>query len=196
MRVTESVILLIYLIFMTLIGIYFYKRARQTEDDYFTAGRTINTFVGAFAIFAAVTSSSSLLGAVGGGVVNGIAYFFTYAFGVIAILPFMMFLVAGLLRRAGVRTVPDFFRQRFGSAVQIISAIFVVLSMTFYMVPQLTASGLVGSYVLGIDYKFAVVFIGLGFTLYAALGGMWAITYTDLFQGAIILKIGSASCRE
>lgn len=187
MRLTESVILLIYLIFMTLIGIYFYKRARQTEDDYFTAGRTINTFVGAFAIFAAVTSSSSLLGAVGGGVVNGIAYFFTYAFGVIAILPFMMFLVAGQLRRAGVRTVPDFFRQRFGSAVQIISAIFVVLSMTFYMVPQLTASGLVGSYVLGIDYKFAVVFIGLGFTLYAALGGMWAITYTDLFQGAIIL---------
>lgn len=187
MKLTETVILLIYLIFMTLIGIYFYRRARETEDDYFTAGRTINTFVGAFAIFAAVTSSSSLLGAVGGGVVNGVAYFFTYAFGVIAILPFMMFLVAGQLRRAGVRTVPDFFRQRFGSSVQIISAIFVVVAMTFYMVPQLTASGLVGSYVLGIDYKFAVIFIGLGFTLYAALGGMWAITYTDLFQGMIIL---------
>lgn len=187
MKLTETTILLIYLIFMTLIGIYFYRRARATEDDYFTAGRTINTFVGSFAIFAAVTSSSSLLGAVGGGVVNGIAYFFTYAFGVIAILPFMMFLVAGQLRKAGIRTVPDFFKQRFGSAVQIISAVFVVVAMTFYMVPQLTASGLVGSYVLGIDYKFAVIFIGLGFTIYAALGGMWAITYTDLFQGAIIL---------
>lgn len=187
MKVTETIILLIYLIFMTLIGIYFYRRARATEDDYFTAGRTINTFVGAFAIFAAVTSSSSLLGAVGGGVVNGIAYFFTYAFGVIAILPFMMFLVAGQLRKAGLRTVPDFFKQRFGLPVQIISAIFVVIAMTFYLVPQLTASGLVGSYVLGIDYKLAVIFLGLGFTIYAALGGMWAITYTDLFQGAIIL---------
>lgn len=187
MRVTESVILLIYLIFMTLIGIYFYKRARQSEDDYFTAGRSINTFVGAFAIFAAVASSSSLLGAVGGGVVNGLAYFFTYAFGVIAILPFMMFLVSGQLRRAGVKTVPDFFKQRFGSSVQIIAAIFVVIAMTFYMVPQITASGLIGTYVLGIDYTVAVIVLGLGFTIYAALGGMWAITYTDLFQGAIML---------
>ncbi len=187
MRVTESVILLIYLIFMTLIGIYFYKRARQSSDDYFTAGRSINTFVGAFAIFAAVASSSSLLGAVGGGVVNGLAYFFTYAFGVIAILPFMMFLVSGQLRRAGVKTVPDFFKQRFGSSVQIIAAIFVVIAMTFYMVPQITASGLIGTYVLGIDYTVAVIVLGLGFTIYAALGGMWAITYTDLFQGAIML---------
>jgi Na+/proline symporter len=29
--------------------------------------------------------------------------------------------------------------------------------------------------------------LGIGFTLYAALGGMWAITYTDLIQGALIL---------
>lgn len=44
MQVTESIILLIYLILMTIIGIYFYKRARQSESDYFTAGRSINTF--------------------------------------------------------------------------------------------------------------------------------------------------------
>ena len=58
--------------------------------------------------------------------------------------------------------------------------------MTFYMVPQLTASGLIGSYVLGIDYGTAVIFLGLGFTVYAALGGMWAISYTDLLQGIIM----------
>ncbi|MGM8215393.1 sodium:solute symporter family protein [Bacillaceae bacterium W0354] len=187
MRVTESVILLTYLLIMTLIGIYFYKRARQSESDYFTAGRSINTFVGAFAIFAAVASSSSLLGAVGGGVKNGLPYFFTYAFGVIAILPFAMFLVAGQIRRAGVKTVPDFFKQRFGTSVQIIAAVIVVIGMTFYMVPQLTAAGIIGSYVLGLDYLTAVIVLGLGFTLYAALGGMWAITYTDLIQGAIMI---------
>lgn len=187
MRPTETVVVLIYLIFMTIIGIYFYKRARQSESDYFTAGRSINTFVGAFAIFAAVASSSSLLGAVGGGVKNGLPFFLTYAFGVIPILPFAMFLVAGQIRRAGVKTVPDFFKQRYGTKVQIIAAIIVVIAMTFYMVPQLTASGIIGTYVLGIDYIPAVIILGLGFTLYAALGGMWAITYTDLFQGAIML---------
>lgn len=187
MKIAESSILLIYLVIMTVIGIYFYKRARQSENDYYTAGNSINTLVGAFAIFAAVTSSSSLMGAVGGGVVNGLPYFLTYAFGVIAILPFVMFLVAGQIRRAGVKTVPDFFKQRFGKSVQIIAAVIVVVSMTFYMVPQLTASGIIGSYVLGIDYVTAVIVLGIGFTLYAALGGMWAITYTDLIQGAIML---------
>src|SRR5699024_10736331 len=98
-----------------------------------------------------------------------------------------MFLVSGQLRRSGVSTLPEFFKQRYGNSVQIIAVIIVVVGMTFYMVPQLTASGLIGSYVLGIEYKTAVIVLGLGFTIYAALGGMWAITYTDLFQGAIIL---------
>ncbi|WP_163970288.1 sodium:solute symporter family protein [Oceanobacillus halotolerans] len=187
MQVTEAIILFIYLLIVTFIGIYFYRRARQSESDYFTAGKSINTFVGAFAIFAAVASSSSLMGAVGSGVALGVPYFFTYAFGVIAILPFAMFLISGQIRRSGVKTMPEFFQQRYGNSVQMVAAIIVVIGMTFYMVPQLTASGLIGSYVLGIDYKAAVIILGLGFTLYAALGGMWAITYTDLIQGAVML---------
>ena len=187
MRITEAIIVMLYLLFMIGIGLYFYKRARSSSSDYYTAGSNINTFVGAFAIAAAVASSSSLMGAVGSGVTLGLPYFFAYAFGAIGILPFAMFLISGQVRRAGVKTMPDFFDQRFGRSVQILSAIIVVLAMTFYMVPQLTASGLIGSYVLGIDYIWAVIILGLGFTIYAALGGMWAITYTDLFQGAIML---------
>lgn len=187
MRVTETILVGLYLVGMTAVGIYFYRRARRSEDDYFTAGRSIGTFVGAFAIFAAIASSSSVMGAVGGGVALGLPYFATYAFGVIAALPLVIFLVAAQLSRSGVRTVPDFFRQRFGTAVQVTAAVIVVVAMTFYLVPQLTASGLIGSYVLGIDYQTAVIVLGLGFTLYAALGGMWAITYTDLIQGMILL---------
>lgn len=187
MQVTEGIILLLYLVFMTVIGIYFYKRARTSESDYFTAGQSINAFVGAFAIFAAIASSSSLMGAVGSGVTLGLPYYFTYAFGVLAALPLAMFLISGQVRRAGVKSMPDFFHQRFGTSVQILSAIFVVVAMTFYLVPQLTAAGLIGSYVLGIEYTTATIVLGIGFTVYAALGGMWAITYTDLFQGMIML---------
>lgn len=187
MKTTETIILGIYLAVVTGIGVYFYRRARGSEADYYTAGHSINTFVGAFAVFAAVASSSSLMGAVGSGVTLGLPFFFTYAFGAVAILPFAILLVAGQLRKAGVRTMPDFFRQRFGTSVQLVAAVIVVLAMTFYMVPQLTASGLIGSYVLGIDYPVAVIVLGLGFTLYAALGGMWAITYTDLLQGGLMM---------
>src|SRR5690606_11832082 len=127
------------------------------------------------------------MGAVGSGVALGIPFLFAYGFGAVAILPFTMFLVSGQIRRSGVATLPEFFKQRFGNSVQVVSVFIVVVGMTFYMVPQMTASGLIGSYVLGIEYKTAVIVLGLGCTLYAALGGMWAITYTDLIQGALIL---------
>ncbi|RNF39007.1 sodium:solute symporter family protein [Planococcus salinus] len=187
MQVMQAIILGIYLLAMTFIGIYFTRRAHSSESDYWTAGKSINTFVGAFALFAAIASSSSLMGAVGSGVALGVPFLFAYGFGAVAILPFTMFLVSGQIRRAGVSTLPEFFKQRFGNSVQIIAVVIVVVGMTFYMVPQLTASGLIGSYVLGIDYTTAVIILGLGFTLYAALGGMWAITYTDLIQGAVML---------
>lgn len=187
MQVMETIIVGLYVFFMILIGIYFAKRAHSSESDYWTAGRTINTFVGAFALFAALASSSSLMGAVGSGVALGLPFLFAYGFGAVAILPFTLFLVSGQIRRSGVSTMPEFFKQRYGNSVQIIAVFIVVIGMTFYMVPQLTASGLIGSYVLGIDYKAAVVVLGIGFTIYAALGGMWAITYTDLIQGAVIL---------
>ncbi|MYL35812.1 sodium/solute symporter [Pontibacillus yanchengensis] len=187
MQIMEATILGIYLVIMTIIGIFFAKRAHSSEGDYWTAGSKINSFVGSFAFFAAVASSSSLMGAVGSGVALGVPFLLAYGFGAVAIPSFAMFLISGQIRRSGVKTLPEFFKHRYGKSVQIVSAIIVVFCMTFYMIPQLTASGLIGSYVLGIDYVTAVIVLGIGFTLYAALGGMWAITYTDLIQGAVMV---------
>lgn len=187
MQLMEATILGIYLVIMTIIGIFFAKRAHSSEGDYWTAGSKINSFVGSFAFFAAVASSSSLMGAVGSGVALGVPFLLAYGFGAVAIPSFAMFLISGQIRRSGVKTLPEFFKHRYGKSVQIVSAIIVVFCMTFYMIPQLTASGLIGSYVLGIDYVTAVIVLGIGFTLYAALGGMWAITYTDLIQGAVMV---------
>src|SRR5690625_2839095 len=187
MQVLESVILGSYLVGMILIGVYFTRRAHSSESNYWTAGRSINTFVGAFALFAALASSSSLMGAVGSGVALGVPFLFAYGFGAVAILPFTMFLVSGQIRRSGVATLPEFFKQRYGNKVQLLAVAIVVIGMTFYMVPQLTASGLIGSYILGVEYTTADIVLGIACTLYASLGGMWAITYTDLIQGAIIL---------
>lgn len=186
MQVQETIIIVIYLVVMTAMGIYFSRRAQSSSTDYWSAGRKINSFVGGIALFAALASASSLMGAVGGGVALGLPFFMTYAFAATAILPFTVFLISGQIRRSGVRTMPEFFKVRYGRAVAGVSAVIVVVAMTFYMVPQLTASGLIGQYVLGIDYVWAVVLFGGGFTLYAALGGMWAITYTDLIQGLVI----------
>lgn len=187
MQVQETIIVGLYLAVMIAMGLYFARRAQSSEDDYWSAGRKINSFVGGVALFAALASASSLMGAVGGGVELGLPFFMTYAFAATAILPFTVFLISGQIRRSGVRTMPEYFKVRYGRRTAGVAALIVVVAMTFYMVPQLTASGLIGQYILGIDYGWAVLLFGGGFTLYAALGGMWAITYTDLIQGLLIV---------
>lgn len=187
MQVQETVIVGVYLLVMIAMGVYFARRAHSSEDDYWSAGRKINSFVGGVALFAALASASSLMGAVGGGVELGLPFFMTYGFAATAILPFTVFLISGQIRRSGVRTMPEFFKVRYGRRTAAVAALIIVVAMTFYMVPQLTASGLIGQHILGIDYGWAVLLLGGGFTIYAALGGMWAITYTDLIQGIIIV---------
>src|SRR5690625_4316152 len=99
MKVTESIVIVVYLIAMVFIGIYFARRAHSSEDDYWVAGRQIGGFVGSFAMFAAVASGSSLYGSVGSGVEYGLTFYLATAFGSIAIFPIALFLFAAQMRR-------------------------------------------------------------------------------------------------
>jgi len=173
------------------IGIYYSRRALSSEDDYWVAGRSVNSFVGSFAIFAAVASGSSLYGSIGLGWRFGVTYYLCYGLSAISLFPFALFIFAAQMRRSGVRTLPEYFNRRYGKSVHLLSAAIVVFFMTLYIIPQLTASGYIGSYVLGLPYTTAVVLIGIGFTIYAAIGGMWAITYTDFIQG--LLMVGGSA---
>lgn len=57
MQVQESIIIGIYLLVMIFMGLYFARRAQSSEDDYWSAGRRINSFVGGVALFAALASA-------------------------------------------------------------------------------------------------------------------------------------------
>ncbi|WP_138418639.1 sodium:solute symporter family protein [Aquibacillus sediminis] len=187
MRPVETTVIIVYLLVMTVIGIYFSRKALSTEDDYWLAGRSVNGFVGSFAVFAAVASGGSMYGAIGSGVAYGVPYYLATGLGSVALFPFALFLFAAQMRRSGVTTLPAYFGKRFGNSVRIVSAVLIVILMTIYIVPQLTTVGYVGSYVLGWPYALTVIVIGAGMTLYASIGGMWAITYTDLIQGIMMV---------
>src|SRR5699024_1174201 len=77
MQITEGIIILLYLLFMTIIGIYFYRRVISSESDYCNAVLCNNTFVAAFAILAPISSSKSLMVPVGSGVILVLPYYIT-----------------------------------------------------------------------------------------------------------------------
>src|SRR5699024_12495103 len=103
MQVAETVIIVIYIALLIAMGIYFSRRAQRSATDYWSAGRKINSFIGGVALFAALASASSLIGAVGGGVSLGLPFFMTYAFAATAILTFTVLLNSGHIRHSGSR---------------------------------------------------------------------------------------------
>ena len=65
----------------------------------------------------------------------------------------------------------------------------ILVAYTLYLVAQMKAAGTVGEYVIGVNFNVALVITWFIFTLYVMFGGMWAVTWTDFFQGVLMMLV-------
>ncbi|MGL4476190.1 MAG: sodium/proline symporter PutP, partial [Shewanella sp.] len=87
-------------------------------------------------------------------------------------------------------TLPDFFENRFQDnkgLLKFVSAITILLFFTFY-----SASGMVGGAILfekvfGFDYVTALIIGSAIIVSYTFIGGFFAVSWTDFFQGCLML---------
>jgi cation/acetate symporter len=92
-------------------------------------------------------------------------------------------LIAPHLRRMNLYTVPDYFNVRFGGrGPRIIAALAAVLCSFLYVVAQIYGVGLIASRLTGVQFEIGIL-LGLGGVLLCSfLGGMKAITWTQVAQ--------------
>src|SRR6218665_809107 len=97
-------------------------------------------------------------------------------------------LIAPQLRAMGLYTVPDFFAVRFGGGwPRIIAALAAVLCSFTYVVAQIHGVGLIASRLTGVQFEIGIM-LGLGGVLLCSfLGGMRAITWTQVAQYVVLL---------
>jgi cation/acetate symporter len=97
-------------------------------------------------------------------------------------------LLAPYLRKFGQYTVPDFLGARYGGNVARFIGILVLLAASFtYVVAQIYGVGIIASRFLGISFEIAV-FVGLvGILVCSMLGGMRAVTWTQVAQYIILI---------
>ena len=77
----------------------------------------------------------------------------------------------------------------FGGTPGIVIAIVIVVAFTIYIVAQMKAAGIAAETLLGIPYQQAVTLATLIFVLYVSVGGMVAITWTDVIQGVLMVAV-------
>ena len=174
------------LTFALYIGIAVWARARSTTDFY-VAGGGVNPVVNGMATAADWMSAASFISMAG--IIafmgrDGAVYLLGWTGGYVL----LALLLAPYLRKFGQFTVPDFIGERYYSKAARVVAVVCLIFISFtYIAGQMRGVGIVFSRFLEVDIAMGVI-IGMGIVfIYAALGGMKGITYTQAAQYCVLI---------
>jgi cation/acetate symporter len=156
-------------------------------DEYFVAGRRIPAFFNGMAIGADWMSAASFISLAGTLWLlgyEGLAYIMGWTGGYVL----LALLLAPYLRKFGQYTIPDFVAARYdGNQARVVAAVIGVIISFTYVTAQVSGIGIIMNRFLGVNYL-AGVAIGLGAVLFCSyLGGMRAITWTQVTQCIVLL---------
>jgi cation/acetate symporter len=163
-------------------------------EEYYVAGRRVSAPFNGMATAADWMSAASFLGVtglllsdgfVGDGVhAGGLAYVLGWTGG----FCLLGFLFAAKLNASGATTIPQFLGRRFNSpTVRWLAAFGAILCSSIYLVAQIYGVGLVASMLSGLTFELGVFLALGGILLCSFLGGMRAVTWTQVVQCVVIV---------
>src|SRR6266403_475246 len=186
-----------YLLITLVLGLYFRSRSGKSMDDYFVSGRSVSWWLAGTSMVATTFAADTPL------VVTGLVYtqgisgnWLWWAF----LLSGMMtvFLFARLWRRSGPLTDVQFAEMRYSGKpaafLRGFRAIYLGMLMNCLILGWVTKAmtsivantlGLSDTRALAVCVFFLIPFTGL----YVALGGLWGVLWTDLFQFVLKMSI-------
>jgi len=196
----QYIVLILYFGILAGIG-YVASRRIKNLEDYYVGGKGLGYWVVAFSARATGESAWLLLGLTGLGAMVGVSAFWVVLGEVLGVAG-GWFLMAKPFKRETDRlnsiTVPDYLVSRFAGGdgpddaararlLRIVSAGALAVFVTIYVSAQIDATGKAFESFLEWDY-YAGILVGFGVVvLYTFAGGFIAVSWSDLFQGAIML---------
>ena len=182
-NIIVTVIVIVYLLFMLWIGWYSSTRI-STNTDFMVAGRRLGPLLMAGTLAATEIGGGSSLGVVQNGMSGfGLsAHWYITTMGIAFII---LSFIAPKFRAATVKTVPEYFRRRYGKSCGIITAFIMLLPLVGLTAGQFIASAVILSTMLSIDYQVAVIIVAV--VVYSIMGGLWSVTLTDFVQVFLIV---------
>jgi cation/acetate symporter len=172
--------------FSIYIGIAIWTRARSTKGFY-VAGQGVPALANGMATGADWMSAASFLSMAG--LISFMGYDGTiFLMGWTGGYVLLALLLAPYLRKFGKFTVPDFVGARYDSKAARLVAVFCAIFISFtYISGQMRGVGLVFSRFLEISVTNGVI-VGMALVfVYATLGGMRGITYTQVAQYIVLI---------
>ena len=161
----------------------------RTSDvsEYYVAGRRVPAFFNGMATGADWMSAASFIGLAGTLYLSGfqgLAYVVGWTGGFVLVA----LLLAPYLRRCEQYTIPDFLGARYGgNAIRLVAVGAAILASFVYVVAQIYGVGVITSRFVSLQFEIGV-FVGLaGILVCSFLGGMRAVTWTQVAQYLILI---------
>jgi cation/acetate symporter len=187
--------LVMFLVFIAItLGITYWASKRSAGTSaYFAASRRVTGWQNGIAVAGDYMSAASFLG------IAGIIAFqgydgFMYSVGWLVAYLTVLLVVAEPLRNAGRYTMADVLAYRLKPRpVRAMASVSTLTVSTFYMIAQMVGAGVLVSVLLkdsGINYKTAVIGVGILMIVYVVFGGMLATTWVQIIK-AILLMAGT-----
>jgi len=167
-------------------GIGFMSKTADVSE-YYVAGRRVPAVFNGMATGSDWMSAASFIGMAGTLYLNGydgLAFIMGWTGGYVL----GALLLAPYLRKFGQFTIPDFLGARYGGHAPRLIGVFAAVLVSFvYVVAQIYGVGLIASRFTGLEFAVGV-FVGLaGILVCSFLGGMKAVTWTQVAQYIILI---------
>ncbi|WP_114375353.1 sodium:solute symporter family protein [Elioraea thermophila] len=179
-----------YLFVALTIGVYAYigilSRTMQVSE-YYVAGRRVPAIYNGMATGSDWMSAASFIGMAGSLYAlgyGGLAFILGWTGGYMLVAV----LIAPFLRKFGQYTVPDFLGARYGGNFARLIGVLILITASFvYVVAQIVGVGIITQRFLDVSFTIAV-FIGLaGILVCSMMGGMRAVTWTQVAQYIVLI---------
>ena len=179
---------ILFIVFTVVVyaGIGWLSRTMQVEA-YYVAGRQVPALFNGMATAADWMSGASFV-AMAGGIYFGGHGYLAFLVGWTGGYVLVASLMAPYLRKFGCYTVPDFIGTRYGGNLARLFGVIVLVVASFtYVTAQINATGTIAARALQIPFEVGVWFGLFGILLCSMLGGMRAVTWTQVAQYIVLI---------
>ncbi len=183
-------LVLLYLLVTIAIGLWAAKRVKTTAD-FAIAGRHLPLVMIVTTTFATWFGSETVLGIPAKFVQGGLNGVVEDPFGAGTCLILVGLFFASKLYKMTLLTISDYYRERYGRAVEVVCSLVIILSYLGWVSAQVTALGLVFNLLSdgAISVSMGMVLGTASILAYTLFGGMWSVAVTDFIQ-MVILVVG------
>lgn len=179
------IVLALYLLISVLIGLYFARKQKSTED-YFTGGGRIPWWASGLSVFGTLLSAITFMAIPAKSFTTDWSFFFLNITAIL-ITPVIAFIFIPFFNKLKIKTAYQYLEDRFNYTARAFGSLSFILFQLGRIGIVLLLPALAISIVTGIPVETSILIMGILCIIYTTFGGIEAVIWTDVMQVIVLL---------